>query len=102
MCRPLGAHPQGHRAAEARVACDVMLGWSLLESVLAVGSFLFPVMTLLTLAPFPVVRALRAGRGAHCQLVVGQPPAAKEPDARQAVPPRWERSHSRSLPSSRR
>lgn len=79
-----------------------MLGWSLLESVLAVGSFLFPVMTLLTLAPFPVVRALRAGRGAHCQLVVGQPPAAKEPDARQAVPPRWERSHSRSLPSSRR
>lgn len=61
------------------------------------GSSLLPLMTLLTPAPFPVVRALRAGRGACCQLVVVQPPAAKGPDARQGVPPRWELSHSCSV-----
>lgn len=55
-------------------------------------SLLLPRMTLLTPAPFPGVRELRAARGARCQLVVVQPPAAKGPDARRALPPRWELS----------
>lgn len=55
-----------------------------------VGSLRPPLMTLLTLALFPVVRELRAMRGACCQLVLVQPPAAKGPDARRALPPRWE------------
>lgn len=58
------------------------------------GSLLLPLVTLLTPALFPVVRVLRAKRGACCQLVVVQPPAARGPGARQAVPPRWELSHS--------
>lgn len=63
-------------------------GWSVWENL--VGSFRLPLMTLLTLALFPGVRELRAARGACCQLVPVQPPAAKGPDARRALPPRWE------------
>lgn len=63
--------------------------WSVWENL--VGSFRLPLMTLLTLALFPVVRELGATRGACCQLVLVQPPAAKGPDARRALPPRWER-----------
>jgi hypothetical protein len=43
-------------------------------------------MTPLTLALFPMVRELRAGRGACCQLVEVQPPAAKRLYARRALP----------------
>lgn len=63
-------------------------GWSLLETVM--GSALLPLMTPLTRAPFPGVRELQAAKGACCQLVGVQPPAAKGPDARRALPPRWE------------
>ena len=55
------------------------------------GVLMLPLMTPLTRAPFPGVRELSAVRGAYCQLVVVQPPAAKGPDAR-ALPPRWEPS----------
>ena len=55
------------------------------------GVLMLPLMTPLTGAPFPGVRGLRVARGACCQLVVVQPPAAKGPDAR-ALPPMWEPS----------
>lgn len=40
----------------------------------------------------PSGQELRAARGACGQLVLVQLPAAKEPDARRALPPRWELS----------
>lgn len=58
---------------------------SLLENVMA--SLLLPLMTSLTRAPFPRVREVRAARGACCQLVVVQPPAAKGPDAQVGTAP---------------
>lgn len=50
------------------------------------GSSLLPLVTPLTLALFLVVREPRAVREASCQLVEVQPPAAKGPDARRALP----------------
>lgn len=73
-------------------------GWSLLENL--TGPLLLPLVTPLTLAPFPVLRELRAGRDAYCQLVVVQPPEAKGRDARWTLPPRWEHSRSCLLFSS--
>lgn len=65
-------------------------GWPFLENLM--GSLPLPLMSLLIPALFPVVRKLRARRRACCQLVLVQPPAAKGPDARRALPPRWELS----------
>ena len=65
-------------------------GWSLLENLR--GPLWLPLGTPLTPAPFPVVRELRATRGACRQLVLVQPLAAKGPDARRALPRRWELS----------
>lgn len=64
-------------------------GWSLLENFM--GSLLLPLMSPHP-SSIPSGQELRAARGAYGQLVLVQPPAAKGPDARRALPPRWELS----------